>query len=116
MALCLLKRWYTSKDITLWWQKPWFCCIYGHRTWCWCCNYGAVSSTLVYDVTFYRCITSAEVGSTLGSDRVVGVVNSTVFDSGTSNLGSFTGGVVWTGGLGASGGGVQCCKASATFS
>ena len=47
---------------------------------------------------------------------MVGVVKSTVFDSGTSTLGSFTGGGVWTYGLGASGDGVQRCKVSATFS
>ena len=110
MALCLLNRLCDSKYLASWWRKLRLCCIPGHRTWCSCSNDGAILLTLEYGVTIAGCITSIHIGSTLGSDWAVGVVDSSVVDSGTSTLGSCTGG------LGASDGAVQRCTDHATFS
>ena len=92
------------------------CCICGRRPWCYFINNGDVASTIVHDVTISCCITSSEVGSILGGNGEVGVLDSVVVDSDTSNLGSCTGGGVLTGGLGVGGGAVQWCKASAACS
>ena len=85
-------------------------CLNGRRPW-WCCsNGGYVTSTLGDSVTIDGCITSIGIGYNLGSDGEVGVVDSEFVAGGTSNLGSCTGG------SGADGSNVKCCKASSNCS
>ena len=76
---------------------------------------GGVASTLGYGVATAGCITSNDVGSTLGSHGDFWVVDSTVVDGGTFTIGSCTKNGKWTGGSVSGGGTVQRFRVSANF-
>ena len=105
-----MKRCCASKYLDDLLQKLQLYCTFVRISWCCFSNYGNVTSNLGYGFTIAGCITSIHIGSTLGSDWAVGVVDYAVVDSGTSTLGSCTGG------SGASDGAVQRCTDHATFS
>ena len=86
------------------------CCLCGLRPWWFCSNDGDFASTLGYVFTIAGCITSIAIGSTLVSDRAVGVVGYAVVDGGTFTHRICNGGGVLTIGSGSGGGVVKPCN------